>query len=323
MIGRGRGLARRRALLRLQNRIQTTALIAGMLAIAALLARILLGPAWIPWLVGLVAFGLIAAPHLSPAWLMRLSGALPLAPSRAQNLYAVVAALSRRAGLERAPDLYWVPRGYLNAFAVGDSEEAAIAVTEGLLRTLTPRELTGVLAHEVAHVRSGDMRVMLLAEIVARITGSFATIGLFLALMNLPLVMAGAPPVSWWLIALLTLSPTISVLLQLVLSRSRERAADLDAAELTGDARALASALRKIGRFQEGLLESLLFRHRHGPESTWSTTHPATEERIQILLALEEAEEPLGEIVLEPELVSLLGGLPPRRARRQRGYFIR
>jgi len=58
---------------------------------------------------------------------------------------------------------------------VGQPDDAAIAVTEGLLRTLTPRELAGVLAHEVAHVKSGDMRVMLLAEIVARIPGSYAT----------------------------------------------------------------------------------------------------------------------------------------------------
>ena len=188
------------------------------------------------------------------------------------------------------------------------------------LEKLSPRELTGVLAHEVAHVKSGDMRVMLLAEIVARLTGSFASLGVFLALVNLPLVMAGVAAISWWVILLLAFSPTLSVLLQLALSRSRERAADLDAARLTGDPRALASALRKIGRFQEGLLESLIFRHRHGPESAWWTTHPATEERVRTLLDLEEPPEPAREALAETDLASLLRDLPLRAQRR---YFVR
>lgn len=314
------GLDGRAARLRLRNRIQTAALVAGMLLLAAILAHLLLGPLWIPWLVGLVAVGLLAAPRLSPAWLMRLSGAVPLDPRVAPELYRLVGALGRRAGLPRVPRLYWVPRGLLNAFAVGEPDEAGIAVTEGLLRTLTPRELTGVLAHELAHVRSGDMRVMLLAEVVARITGSFATLGVLLAFLNLPLVASGAAAISWWAILLLALSPTLSVLLQLGLSRSRERAADLDAVRLTGDPRALASALRKIGRFQEGLLESLLFRHRHGPESPWLRTHPATEERVRTLLALEVPEAPRGGGLSEPGLASLLGELP---ARSQRRYFVR
>jgi heat shock protein HtpX len=310
----------RAARLQRRNRIQAAALFGGMLVVAGALAHLLLGPLWIPWLVGVAGLSLLAAPRLSPAWLMRLSGAVPLHPRQAPQLYAVLEALSRRAGLPRLPVLYWVPRGFLNAFAVGTADDAAIAVTEGLLRTLTPRELAGVIAHEVAHVRSGDMRVMLLAEMVARITGTFATLGVLLAVLNLPLVMAGAAGISWWAILLLTFSPTLSVMLQLALSRSRERTADLGAVELTGDPRALASALRKIGRFQEGLLESLWFRHRHGPESAWWKTHPATEERVRTLLDLEVPRESEGEVLTESDLVSLLRDLP---ARSQRQYFVR
>lgn len=309
-------LQRRAARLRLLNRLQAAALIGGMLVLAGALSSVLLGPLWMPWLVGLVAVGLFTAPRLSPAWLMRLSGAVPLHPRQAPQLFALVEGLSRRAGLPRMPALYWVPRGFLNAFAVGEPDDAAVAVTEGLLRTLTPRELTGVLAHEVAHIRSGDMRVMLLADIVGRITGTMATFGVLLALV----VLVGASHVSWWAILLLMLSPTLSMLLQLALSRSRERAADLDAARLTGDPRALASALRKIGRFQEGFLESILFRHRHGPESTWWKTHPATEQRVQTLLELEGAAETGPQPVAELDLVSMLSGLPARRRRR---YYVR
>jgi heat shock protein HtpX len=174
----------------------------------------------------------------------------------------------------------------LNAFAVGKPDNAAVAVSEGLLRSLSRRELAGVLAHEVSHIRSGDMRVMLLAEMVARLTGCFGSIGLLLALLNLPLLALGMTPVSWWVIWVLVASPTLSMVLQLALSRSRERAADLDAARLTGDPLALASGLQKIGAFEAGILESIWFRHRHGPESSWLRTHPATQERVRTLLEL-------------------------------------
>ncbi len=312
--------AGRLAELRLRNGIQTALLIAGMLGLSAALAHLLWGPAWIPWFVVLLAIGLATAPRLSPDWLMRLSGARALHPQQAPELYALVASLAERAGLARVPRLYWVPRGLLNAFAVGTSEEAAIAVTEGLLRTLRPRELAGVLAHEVAHIRSGDMRVMLLAELVARLTGAFGTVGLFLAVLNLPLLVLGATPVSWWLIVVLLVSPSLSVLLQLALSRARERAADLEAVGLTGDPRALASALHKIGSFEQGLLESIFFRHRHGPESPWLRTHPATHERVRALLALEAGDRRRRRELSEPDLAALLGRLP---AHARRHYFVR
>ncbi len=312
-------LEARAAPLRWRNRIQTAVLIGGMLAIAAVLARMLLGGYWIPLLAGLVLFGMVSAPRLTPEWLMRLSGAVPIERHQAPRLFAVVEALSRRAELPRTPDLYWVPRGFLNAFAVGEPEHSAIAVSEGLLRTLTPREVTGVLAHEVSHVRSGDTQVMLLTEIVARLTGALATVGIVLAVLSIPLVLMGKAGFSWGVIFVLLGSPTLSVLLQMAISRSRERAADLDAARLTGDPRALASALRKIGRFQEGILESILHRHRHGPESPWLRSHPMTAERVKTLLAL-EGPRPPREVLSEPDLAELLRGLPVRSRRR---YFVR
>ncbi len=306
--------------LRLRNGLQTALLLAGMFALAALLAHLLLGPEWAPWLGASIFLGLLVAPRLSSVWLMRMSGARPLPPSSAPELHVLIEALARKAGLERVPRLYLVPRGLANAFAVGRREDAAVAVTSGLLRTLSPAELAGVLAHEIAHVRHNDMRVMLLAEIVARLTATFAQVGALLLLLNLPLVAAGRIHVSWSAVALLMASPSLSVLLQLALSRSRERQADLEAARLTGDPRALASALRKIGALEEHLLERL-FRHRHGPESSWLRSHPATEERIRDLLALEAASEPPLPALSEGDLVRVARQLPPLR--REHPWYLR
>jgi len=308
------------AALRLRNRLQTGLLLAGMFALAAALAHLLLGPEWAPWLAFSLFLGLLAAPRLSPAWLMRLSGATRLTPAQAPQLYALLEALAGRAQLERVPDLYLVPRGLANAFAVGRRSGAAIAVTSGLLRTLTASELAGVLAHEVAHVQHDDMRVMLLAEIVARLTASSAQLGSLLLLINLPLVATGRVHISWGGVALLMASPGLSVLLQLALARSRERQADLEAARLTGQPRALASALRKLGEIEESLLERL-FRHRHGPKSTWLRTHPDTDERVRNLLALEAAPEPAAPWLDEEDLAFLARNLP--QLRRERPWYLR
>ena len=304
------------ARLRLRNGLQTLALLGGMFAIAAVLAQLLLGPDWAPWMGTLLLVGLFGVPRMSAAWLMRMSGARPLALDEAPELYALVGALARRAGLERPPDLYLVPRRPANAFAVGRRADAAIAVTSGLLRTLDARELEAVLAHEIAHVLHDDMRVMLLAEIVARITGTFAQLGLILLFMNMPLVVSGRVAVSWSAIWLLVASPTLSVLLQLAVSRSRERQADLEAARLTGDPRALASALRKIGESEAGLFDRL-WRHRHGAESVLLRTHPATGERIRNLLALEPTHDAPEPLLRQSELERVASRLPPAGRRRQ------
>jgi heat shock protein HtpX len=76
----------------------------------------------------------------------------------------------------------------MNAFAVGRPEDAAIAVTDGLLRRLTLRELVGVLAHEVSHIRNDDLWIMGLADVIGRLTGAMSMAGMVLLLANLPLL---------------------------------------------------------------------------------------------------------------------------------------
>jgi heat shock protein HtpX len=125
---------------------------------------------------------------------------------------------------------------------------AAIALTDGLLRSLTPRELTGVLGHEIAHIANDDLRVMGLADSISRLTHLMALLGQITILFSVPALLLGIVQVSWPALLLLAAAPQLALLAQLGLSRVREFDADRLAAELTGDPHGLASALAKIER---------------------------------------------------------------------------
>jgi Zn-dependent protease with chaperone function len=131
----------------------------------------------------------------------------------------------------------------LNAFAVGRPDDAVIALTDGLLRNLTLRELAGVLAHETSHIRNHDLWLMGLADLDSRLTRLMTLVGLLLMILALPLWWAGVTNLPWLVIPLLVLAPQLTTLFERALSRARELDADLDAAGLTGDPAGLASAL--------------------------------------------------------------------------------
>lgn len=310
----------RTELWKLRNRLHSLLLLLCLLVLAALLAWLVLGSAAVPWLVAVTLAGMLSAASVPRELVLRLSGARPLHLAEAPGLHAVLGALSQRAGLPRPPALYVLPRGLLNAFSVGRRDDAAVVVTAGLFRTLGPEEIVAVLAHEVAHVAHDDMQVMLLADLAARITGSLAAAGALLLALNLPRAAGGELLVSWAVVAVLMAAPTVTGLLQLALSRSREREADLEAVRLTGNPRALASALRKIDGHRESWLERLVLRRRHGAEPAWLRTHPTTEERIRTLLALEGSGAG-APALREEDLVRALRGTPaPRRGR---AWFVR
>jgi heat shock protein HtpX len=225
-------------------------------------------------------------PRFSPRMVLRMYGARPLQPFELAELQQVVAVLAERAGLPRIPRLHYVPTRVLNAFSVGQSGDAAIGLTDGLLRRLNLRELTGVLAHEVSHIRHNDMWVMSLADTVSRVTSSLSFVGQMLIFINLPLVMLGQAHVAWFPILLLLAGPTLSGLMQLALSRTREFDADLGAVRLTGDPVGLASALEKLEREGRGLFDWVLMPGRRDPEPSVLRSHPNTRERVGRLLEL-------------------------------------
>ena len=213
---------------------------------------------------------------------LSLYKARPLDPRELPELHDIVRQLAGRAGLPKSPRLHYVPSQMMNAFAVGRPEESAIAVTDGILRSMTMRQLAGIIAHETSHIRNGDLRVMALADAMARITSFMSMAGL----VGIPLLFGTSLNIPILGVALLLAAPTIGNLLQLGLSRAREYDADLDGATLTGDPEGLATALATLERTQGGKWESVILPGSRSPMPSLLRTHPKTEDRIARLNSL-------------------------------------
>jgi heat shock protein HtpX len=279
-------------------------------SLLALCGWVLFGPDGLVGMALGAAIALALSPKFSPRLVLRLYRAREIGPRDLPEVLRVLAALAERAGFERVPRLYYVPSRMLNAFAVGGREDAVIAVTDGMLRALDLREFSGVLAHEVSHIRNRDLWLMGIADLAGRLTRLMTLFGLALLLVGLPLSFGRATSVPWLLILLLVFAPQITTLLQLALSRAREFDADLDAAGLTGDPGALASALAKLERYQRGVWEQILLPGQRLPQRSALRTHPPTGERIARLEALSGAPPlpPLAGQAANPGLTKKVGG---------------
>ncbi len=271
---------------RLVNTVQTALLIGSMMLLLGLIGELLLGAGAFLWMALSTGVLLLFSPSLPPSVILRLYRAQPLSAWARTTLHDIVEGLASRAGLPVVPGLYYVPSATANAFAVGSRQQPAIALTDGLLRRLNLRELAGVLAHEVTHLRNNDLRVMALADTVSRMTGFLSLFGQILIVINLPLLLMGHATVSWIGLLLLLLAPTVAALLQLALSRTREFQADLGAAELTGDPKGLASALVKIDYHAGNWLERIFRPSRKNPDPSLLRSHPRLEKRIERLLEI-------------------------------------
>lgn len=301
-----------------RNRLHSILLIAGISSVVAIGCLLIWGGPGL--LIAAVAMGFFAIGGLrvSPHAVMRMYRAVPVDPRGGGQLVRLVEELAARAKLPATPRIYVVPSLMLNAFAAGRPDNAALAVTEGLLRRLSMREIAGVLAHEISHIRNNDLWVLGIADAMSRLTQALAYCALFLAVTNLVGMFYGEQLVSWWAVLVLYLAPTCASLLQLALSRSREYDADLEAAALTGDPRGLASALRRLERHVGTFWEDLTFPvpGRRVPQPSLLRSHPTTDDRVARLLQLEpHPSMPAIQVVEEP-MVSLVGlgpiGMRPR-----------
>ncbi len=277
---------------RLNNLLHAGLLLLGLGGLVLAVGYVLGGAQGALWTTVVALAVLLLGPRISPGMILRRYQARPLHPREAPGLYALVERLAQRVGLPHPPGLHYLPSAVMNAFSVGRREEAAIALSDGLLRGLPPRELTAVLAHEVSHIGHNDMWVMSLADSASRVVRLLSIAGQLLVLLNLPLLLTRAEGLPWVPLLLLVFAPSISALLQLALSRNREFDADLEAARITGDPLALAQALTRMEAQQEGLWRRLLWPGAPGRQPSLLRTHPASAQRIERLRSLVPAPAP-------------------------------
>ena len=263
-------------------------LLAGMLALLGLIGWLMAGPAGIGWFILAGALIMVTAPQISPRLILRLYGARVLLPEQAPQLYEIITWLAKQAEMERIPTLYYIPSKVMNAFSTGVKKDTAIAISDAMLRQLTTRELNGVLAHEISHIHSNDVLVMLVADVISRLTSVFAFTGYILIWVYIPLFIITDVSVPWVLLIILIMAPNLSALMQLALSRTREFNADVGAARITGDPMGLAFALEKIEYYQGSWFERVFTLNRRIPEPSLLRTHPVMAERINRLKILAE-----------------------------------
>jgi heat shock protein HtpX len=192
--------------------------------------------------VGLAVFQYFTSDKLALA----ASGAKVVTPEQAPELHAMVDRLCAMADLPK-PRVAVIPTEVPNAFATGRSpKHAAVAVTEGLWRRLEPKEIEGVLAHELSHIANRDVLVMTLASFFAMLAGLLTRFGLYGGMFGGGRSRDGGTPV-WLIVFAVSLATyVISFILIRTISRYREYAADRGAALITSAPENLMSALQKI-----------------------------------------------------------------------------
>ncbi len=265
------------------NYLRSITLLVAMLALLSLIGWLLAGPAGIIWFFIVGVLVLMSGLRLTPHFILRLYRAQMICPRDAPQLYEIISRLAKRANLKKVPDLCYIPGKIINAFTTGLNDSAIIALSEGMLQQLDTRELTGVLAHEISHIRRHDLFVMLLADIMSRLTSIMAFTGYILIWIYIPLFIFTDAEAPWVLLIVLTLAPSLSFLMQLALSRVHEFGADLEAARLTNDPLGLASALEKIERYQGSWAERIFISSRRMREPALLRTHPFMIDRVNRL----------------------------------------
>jgi heat shock protein HtpX len=251
------------------------------------------------WLLGgtngaLIALAVAAVTNLVAWWnsdkmVLRMHRARPLPPGDPTGVHALTARLARGAGMPE-PAVYLIDTPQPNAFATGRGpENAAVAVTAGLLQRLTPEEVAGVIAHELAHIRNRDTLLMTVTATLAGAIAMLANFGLmFGGRRHSPLGLVGV-------LAMMILAPLAAMLVQTAISRTREYEADRVGAEICGQPLWLASALAKIAgaapridlhTAERNPASAHMFiinpLHAHGYDRLFST-HPPTASRIAAL----------------------------------------
>lgn len=228
------------------NQLKTTVLLAALSGVLIAISYwIIGGSAGLIIGIGIAAVTNLVSWYQSDKIALAAYGAQPVSPGDAPELYSMVERLSKKANIP-TPRVYIVPSSNPNAFATGrDPENAAVAVTEGILNILPEEELEGVIAHELTHIMNRDTLTQAVSATIAgaiSFLAQMASYSLWFGGGNSRDENRGANPLG--IILTVTLAPIAASVIQLAISRTREFAADAGAAKLTSNPRALAKALR-------------------------------------------------------------------------------
>jgi heat shock protein HtpX len=276
------------------NWMKTAILMAGIVALFGAIGAAIGGQKGMLLALGFAVVSNFFAYWFSDKMVLRMYDAKEVDETSAPQFYRMIAQLAQRAGLPM-PRVYLIEEDAPNAFATGrNPQHAAVAATTGILRVLNERELRGVMAHELTHVKHRDI---LISTISATMAGAIS------ALANFAMFFGGrdsngerSNPIASIAVALL--APLAAMVIQMAISRTREFEADRGGAEISGDPAALASALEKIQRYAQGTTIETTERH---PETAQMlimnplsggglrglfSTHPDTAERVRRLLAM-------------------------------------
>jgi heat shock protein HtpX len=233
--------------MRLNNQLKTILLLGGLSAfLVAIGWTIGPGATWL--FLGLALAMNVGAYFFSDKLVLRMHGARELAVEDAPGLHGMVEELAQRAGIPK-PRVFLIDDPSPNAFATGrNPEKGVVAVTQGILELLDRRELRGVIAHELAHIRNRDILVATIAAAIASAVTYVAHAISFSAFLGGSEEEEGSAA-GGLLVALV--APIAATLIQLGISRSREYLADESGAWICGDPAALARALEKLSRGAE------------------------------------------------------------------------
>ena len=277
----------------MRNQLKTILLLG---ALSALVVGIggAVAPRQVPLFVGLALLMNLGAYFFSDRIVLAMHHARELDPAEAPGLHEMVAELAQRAGIPM-PRVYLIPEGQPNAFATGrNPAHAVVAVTDGILGLLSERELRGVLAHEIAHIKNRDILVSsiaaALASLVTYIAHAVGLLGFHGHDEQEPHGSAAGG------LVLALVAPIAATLIQLGISRSREYLADETGARLAGDPEALANALLELehgaaaipAAAQPGTASLFIVNPFAGAGALMRlfSTHPSTQDRVERLLGM-------------------------------------
>lgn len=276
------------------NSIKTVLLLGSLSGFLLLMGQAFGGKQGLVLALGMAVLMNFFSYFFSEKMALSMSGAQAVTPEEHGHIYRRIApmtnALCEKMGLPM-PRLWVLPEASPNAFATGrNPQHSSVAVSAGLLETMTDRELEAVIAHELGHILNRDILISSIAATIGAAITSMARFGMFFGGGHRDDEEGGGSPVLN--ILMLFLAPVAALLIQMAVSRTREYAADAAAAKYTGSPMGLVNALQKLEAYSHRIPMEATPAMSHmyiippslGGLAKLFSTHPATEDRIKALL---------------------------------------